>query len=159
MSTRVENNKSLSPDDYKLIENEHKLLDRFLADLRDTCCNLDNQLDCSICSKERLASCRGRFSSFLYRLLETTSTHYYHEESIMLSRLHVTEKYEYFRAHRQAHIDIIEELRVIADECGSLNQQGRTADGYRQLYNKISNLFAEHDSSFDTPFIQSTHQA
>lgn len=149
---------SLTTDDYILIEEEHEQLDKFLSDLRETCCNLDNQLDCKTCDREKVASCRGRFPSFLYRLLETTGTHYNHEETIMLSRSHVTEKYEYFRAHRQAHIAIIKEIKAIVDECDALEQQALTAEGYRQLYQKISKLFEEHERAFDSPFIQSTHK-
>ena len=155
MSNQTES-KSLAADDYMQIEKEHKQLDRFLSDLRETCCNLDNELTCTSCTKEKLASCRGRFSSFIYRLLEITVTHYHHEESIMLSRSHVTEKYEYFRAHRQAHVDIIDELKILTDECAALNQQNMTAEGYRLLYTQISILFHEHERSFDSPFIEST---
>ena len=155
MTNPLDNN-SLAVADYHQIEKEHQQLDRFLSDLRDTCCNLDNALTCTTCTKEKLASCRGRFSSFIYRLLEITGTHYHHEESIMLSRSHVTETYEYFRAHHQAHTDIIDELKILADACATLNQQNSTAEGYRLLYSQISYLFEEHERNFDTPFIEST---
>jgi hemerythrin len=148
---------SLLPEDYIQIENEHKQLNRFLSDLHDTCCSLDNELDCKSCTREKVASCRGRFPSFLYRMLETTGTHYNHEESIMLARPNITEKNEYFRAHHQAHSDIIKAVKIIAEECKALEQQALTAEGYRLMHQKISTLFEEHDRSFDTPFIQSTY--
>lgn len=147
---------SLSPDDYILIEEEHQQLDQYLNDLLETCCNINNQLNCSACGREKLSSCSGRFPSFIYRLTETTSKHYNHEEAIMLNRPHVTEKYTYFKAHRQAHTDLIKHLKVIAEKCDVLDQQGKTAEAYRQLYQEIAILFKEHDQHFDDPFIAST---
>lgn len=155
MSSHVQNIKGISADDYKLIREEHERLDRFLQDLRDTCCNLDNQLDCNSCSREKFASCHGRMYSFLYDLLDITDKHFYNEESIMLSRPHISEEYEYFRLHRQAHFNIMRSLKSIVDDCASLDERGITAEGYRQLYEKISTLFEEHGRLFDDPFIQS----
>src|SRR3972149_7675247 len=146
--------KKLAPADYLLIEEEHARLERLLHDLRDTCCNLDNLLSCQSCSSGKLASCRGRLPSFLYDVIDLSGNHYYHEESIMLSRPHVTEEYEYFRTHHQAHVDIMQKLNALVGECSSLDNQGSTAEGYRQFYKKLSDLFEEHDRCFDEPFIQ-----
>jgi len=74
----------------------------------------------------------------------------------MLSRPQVTVEYKYFRTHRQAHDNIMQELKSIAGECNSLDKLERTAEGYRHFYKKISDLFEEHDRCFDDPFIQST---
>ena len=146
MSNSLESLRNLSSDDCELIGKRHQQLESFVTDLRDTCSNLGNEFDCTACSTAKLASCRGRFPSFLYRLLETTGTHYHDEESIMLSRSHVTEKYEYFCTHHQSSsYDIIEELRLIVVECASVNQQGLPVDGYRQLYKKVSTLFKEEN--------------
>ncbi len=148
--------KSLATDDYVVIEEGHSRLHKFLNDLYNTCCNLDNQLNCDSCSGEKHASCKGHLPSFFYDLLDLTSKHFYHEESIMLSRPHVTEEYEYFRRHRQAHQNILRELNRLVNECTSLNKQSATAQSYRHLYKTISELFEEHDRAFDDPFIQST---
>jgi hemerythrin len=146
----------LSPADYRMIEEEHARLRRFLKDLQDTCCNLGNALDCGRCPGEKNASCRGHLPSFFYDLLDLAGKHFFHEESIMLGRPHVTEDYEYFRRHQQAHLSVMQELNAIVEQCNSLNKQGETAESYRQLYNRLSQLFEEHDRSFDDPFIQST---
>lgn len=142
----------ISPEDCMLLEEEHKQLDKYLSDIRETCINLENQLDCRSCGSEKHASCRGRFPSFLYRLLETTSKHYSHEEAVMLGGMHVAEKYEYFRMHRQAHVDTMIALKLIAEACDALEDKALTAEAYRQLYKKIINLFEEHSHTFDVYF-------
>ena len=148
--------KNLAPADYFLIEEEHERLKSLLHDLHDTSCNLDNMLSCQSCSREKFASCRGHLPSFFHDLIDVAGKHFYHEESIMLSRPNVTEDYEYFRNHRQAHANIMRELDVIVSECSSLDKMEKTDESYRQFYKRLSDLFEEHDRSFDDPFIQST---
>ncbi len=148
--------KSLSPDDYVVIEEEHSRLQKFLSDLYNTCCNLENQRNCDSCSGEKHASCKGHLQSFFYDLLDLADKHFYHEESIMLSRPHVTVAYEYFLRHRQAHQNILRELNQLVNECASLGKQGNISQSYRHLHKTISELFEEHDRTFDDPFILST---
>ncbi len=157
MPILVPSSNSLAPDDYALIDTEHERLERLLSDIEDTCWHLDSQHGCNSCSSLKFASCYGRLPSFLHDLIEITDKHFHHEESIMLSRPHVTEEYEYFRVHRQAHINIMLALRDVASDCVSLLQQKIIADGYRQLYRRVSNLFEDHEHAFDIPFIQSTY--
>jgi hemerythrin len=148
--------KQLSAADYHLIEKEHAQLERFLSDLDATCCNLNNSLDCQHCGTGKLASCRGRLPSFMHHVVELADKHFYHEESIMLSRPNVTEDYSYFRIHQQAHEDIMKKLIALRGECALLDSRGNTAEGYRQFYKNLSHLLEEHDRNFDDPFIQST---
>jgi hemerythrin len=156
MVIHVQAIKKLAAADYLLIEKEHALLERFLGDLRDTCCNLDNLLNCQSCGNEKLASCRGRWPSFAHDIVELAGKHFYHEESIMLGRQHVTEEYEYFRIHHQAHVDVMQKLYALLDECSLLDEQGNTDESYRQFYKQLTDLLEEHDHCFDDPFIQST---
>ena len=74
----------------------------------------------------------------------------------MLSRPNVTENYEYFRAHRQAHADIVRKLDAVVSNCFTLAAHKTTAEIYHLFYKSISNLFEEHDRAFDDPFLQST---
>ena len=148
--------KSLTPADYHLIETEHLRLKKFLNDLRETCCNLDNLLGCETCSGEKLASCRGRLPSFFVDIIDLIDKHFQHEEAIMLSRPHVTEDYAFYRLHNQAHAKILLELNAIIRRCHTINKRENTADAYRQFYNSLAQLFEEHDRAFDDPFIQST---
>ncbi|MBI1175740.1 MAG: hypothetical protein GC139_10830 [Sideroxydans sp.] len=150
--------KKLSPEDYRLIEDEHLRLHELLNNLRSTCCNLDSELGCQTCTREKMASCFGQLTSFFYNLINHSDNHFKHEEAIMLKRPEVTAEYEYFRDHRQAHHAIMKTLESIVSECMALNRQGNTAEGYRQLYNKVLELFREHDRAFDDPFIQSTRK-
>jgi len=156
MAIHVQSVSKLAPADYFLIEEEHARLKGLLHDLHDTCCNLDNLLSCQSCSSEKFASCRGRLPSYIHDLIDLVDMHFYHEESIMLSRPQVTVKYEYFRIHKQAHDSIMQELNSIVGECFSLDKLEKTAEGYRHFYKRLSDLFEEHDRCFDDPFIQST---
>ncbi|NOT67761.1 MAG: hypothetical protein HOP04_05445 [Methylophilaceae bacterium] len=148
--------RNLTPTDYLLIEDEHNRLKRFLGDLHDTCCNLDNLLNCQSCSKEKFASCRGRLPSFFLDLMDIVDKHFYHEEAIMLNRPNITEDYEYFRNHSHAHAKILLELSAIIRKCVAIDKLDTTAESYRQFFQNISDLFEAHDRDFDDPFIQST---
>ena len=159
MPIHQNNIKSLSAEDYRQIAREHARLERYLADLRETCQNLDNTLGCDTCGREKLASCHGRMHSFLHDLLDITGKHFVNEEAIMLSRPHVTEDYGYYRMHHQAHLQIMKALKGLVEQCGLLDRQGATDAAYRELFGKISVLFEEHDRAFDDPFIQSTRTA
>lgn len=147
--------KHLNPDDYIQIENDHLRIQKYVTDLRNICCNLTNNHDCQSCSREKRGSCGGLLPSFFYDLIGLVGRHFSNEESIMLSRPHVTEDYEYFHKHRKAHYDIMHQLEGVVSESSSLCNQGSMADSYRHLHSRILHLFEEHDRSFDDPFIQS----
>lgn len=148
----------LSPADYLIIEKEHKLLEKYLSDLGDacSCSHLETLPDCQSCDHGKQTSCQGRLPSFLFHIIDLANEHFDHEETIMLSRPHVTVEYEYFRIHHQAHLDIIQKLQALVDECLSLRNQVSPAEIYRKFHEKISTMFEEHDQVFDDPFIEST---
>jgi len=148
----------LAPADYLVIETEHKLLDKYLTDLRDACeCSkIGNLLNCQACDKEQQASCQGRLPSFLLHIIDLASEHFAHEETIMLSRPHVTEDSEYFRNHHLAHADLLQQLYALSDKCLLLRNNGNTADIFSQFHKTLKDLFEEHDRDFDDPFIEST---
>jgi hemerythrin len=150
--------KELSPADYLVIDQEHKLLEKFLDDLRDACAcsNLNQLTDCQTCDHEKMISCQGRIASFLFCVINLTGKHFEHEEAIMLSRPHVTVEYEYFRLHREAHYEIMNKLHALTDECFSLRNRSNPSEIYHQFYEILSDLFEEHNHSFDDPFLQST---
>jgi hypothetical protein len=149
---------ALSPSDYLIIEKEHKLLEKYLSNLRDACVcsNLDKLPDCQACAHEQQTSCLGRLPSFLFHIIDLAGRHFDDEESIMLSRPHVTEEDEYFRVHHLAHADIMQKLQALTDECLSLRNKGNVAEIYSQFYDQISAMLEEHDHLFDDPFIKST---
>ncbi len=147
--------KKLAPADYIIIEEEHVQLKRFLDDLHDTCCQLDTLVEQGS-EGEKTATYRGRLPSFLFYVTELATKHFNHEEAIMLSRPNVTEEYNYFRAHKQAHTEILEKLDILVDKCFSLDTQVGIAEIYHQFHKKLSDLFEEHDCAFDDPFILST---
>ncbi len=148
----------LVPADYAIIKKEHKQLEKYLNDIRDAC-NCSHQYplaNCESCDREKHTSCQGRLPSFLFHIIDLAGKHFDHEETIMLSRPHITENYEYFRIHRQAHLDIMQKLQALADNYLSARQVTNTAEIYRLFYEKISIMFNEHDCLFDDPFIEST---
>jgi hypothetical protein len=149
---------ALSPEDYLVIEKEHKLLEKYLIDLRDACaCSThDKPANCQLCDKEKQSSCLGRLPSFLFCIIEFAIKHFEHEEQIMLSRPQVTKNDEYFRAHQQAHFDNVQKLQALVNECLSLKNQLDIPKVYRYFYESISDMFERHDRLFDNPFIEST---
>lgn len=146
--------KQLAPDEYKLIEDEHLRLQNSLKNIRSTCRNLDNQGSCQNCSRERIAACQGRLVSSFYNIINITTNHFNHEESIMLRLSRVTQEFEDFRRHQQAHNNILNELNARVSQCSSLIAHGETAEAYRQLYKRMFELFEEHARLLDGPFIQ-----
>jgi hemerythrin len=150
--------KELSPADYLVIEKEHQLLEKYLNNLRDACycSNLDKLSDCKTCDSEKQNSCLGRLPSFLFHIIELAGMHFNDEETIMLSRPHVTLDYEYFRTHKQAHADIMQKLHTLTESCLALRSQDNVAEIYIQFHKTLSDLFEEHDRIFDDPFIEST---
>jgi hemerythrin len=158
MSVHVEAIKALAAADYDVIEKEHQLLQKFLSDLRDACaCSKQDTLpDCNRCDHEKQTSCQGRLPSFLYYVIDLAADHFDHEEAIMLSRPHVTVDYEYFRAHKLAHAEIMQKLNDLVDECFASDRESNTAEIYIQFYEELSKIFEEHDQPFDDPFILST---
>ncbi len=148
--------RKLTTAEYKLIEDEHSRLSDSLQNIRSTCRNLDNHGNCQSCSRERIATCQGRLISFFYNIINITTNHFSHEESIMRRLSVVTEEYEDFRSHQQAHNNILNELNAKISLCALLDAHGETAEAYRQLYKRMSELFEEHARLLDDPFIKST---
>lgn len=150
--------RKLAPADYLVIETEHKLLEKYLHDLRDACaCSKTKILpNCQSCDFEQQSSCLGRLPSFLLHIVNLARDHFDHEEAIMLSRPQVTEDSEYFRLHHQAHNELMQNLYDLSEECLLLRNEGSTAEIYGQFHQKLSELLAEHDRNFDDPFIAST---
>ena len=156
MAIHAQSIRNLAAEDYQLIEEEHLRLHELLDNLRATCCNLGNQLGCQGCSSEKLAACKGQLTSSFHNLVYLSDNHFFHEESIMRNWPRIAEEYEQFHRHRQAHAGIMVALHQTVSECAVLDGQGETAEGYRRLYTRMSELLEEHGHLFDDPFIRST---
>jgi hemerythrin len=148
----------LAPADYQMIEKEHELLKKYLSDLHQACaCSHSVTVpNDQSCNQGKQTSCQGRLPSFLFYIIDLAAIHFDHEEKIMLSRPQVNENYEYFQFHHQAHIDLMQNLQALADEYLSIRDKENIAGVYRHYYEKISDLFEQHDRLFDDPFITST---
>lgn len=148
---------SLAPEDYKLIESEHLRLRGTIDNLRDTCFNVGNQRGCTECTREKLGTCRGRLVSFYYNIMDFSTNHFKHEESIMLKWLRHENEYKDFLKHQHAHRGILHELAALVGESAVLDAQGKTAECYRRLFEGVGKLFEDHELMFDDPFIRSTN--
>lgn len=157
MLTHTQATDKPTAEDYLAIEKEHERLSKFLDDFLNvcTCRSLEKSIDCTQCENEQEASCQGRLSSFLFNAIEITSAHFDHEEKILLSKPHVTKDFTHFRLHRQAHEEFLQKLHALVEEHFSQKNLESTADVYRQLHKKLSDMFLEHDQLFDSPFLQS----
>lgn len=147
--------KTLTPEELQLIEDEHLRLHYSLENLRSTCRNLDNQHSCESCTREKIATCQGRLVSFFHNIVNITTNHFNHEESIMLRLSLVTQEHGDFRSHQQAHNSILDELKAKVSQCALLDAHGHTSEAYRQLHKTMSELLEEHARLLDGPFIQS----
>ncbi len=154
MAIHVEAVQNLNPEDLMQISEEHVRLGDSLELLCTTCHNLDNQLDCRSCNREKLASCQGRLVSFFYNVVNFSSTHFKQEEFIMLRQSGVTKDDEDFRRHQQAHSNMLNALYEIISECDLLDARGKTAEAYRNLCSRMSETFKEHDRMFDGIYLK-----
>lgn len=152
--------KKLSDADYLVIKKEHKQLEQYLSDLHYACAcsHLYRLPDCHTCAQAKQTSCLGRLPSFLFHIIDLAGKHFDHEEKIMLSRPHVTKDYEYFSFHHEAHVDLMLRLQALSDEYLSMRNQSYIAEIYHHFYEKITDMFEEHDRLFDDPFIESTSE-
>ena len=85
----------------QLIEDEHAHLERFLRDLRDTCCEFYSLKGCQGCGREKIASCQGRLISFEHVFLDFVIEHFGNEEKNMSEISRTQDTNEYFRLHQQ----------------------------------------------------------
>jgi hypothetical protein len=78
MSVHRQAIQELAPADYLVIEKEHKLLEKYLTNLRDACAcsNMDHLPDCQTCDQERQTSCQGRLPSFLFDIVDLAGKHF-----------------------------------------------------------------------------------
>jgi hypothetical protein len=150
----VEALKRLAPEEFMEINEEHLRLKNTLINLSATCHNLNNQLDCQSCDREQVATCQGRLISFFYNIINFSTTHFKHEESIMLRQPGITRNDAHFLLHQQAHIDLLNALDKIISDSDALYAKGKTAEAYRQLFRKISEQFEEHDRAFDSIYVR-----
>jgi hypothetical protein len=144
----------LTTADYLVIKKEHKELEKYLIDLREACACSD--LKCQTCAQAKQASCLGRLPSFLFHIVELAEKHFDHEEKIMLSRPHITNECEYFSFHHEAHVNLMLRLQALSYEYLSMRKENYIGEIYRRFYEKITDMFEEHDRLFDNPFIEST---
>ena len=144
----------LTTADYLIIKNEHKELGKYLIDLRDACACRD--LKCQTCAQAKQAACLGRLPSFLFHIVELSEKHFDHEEKIMLNRPNNTNECEYFSYHHEAHVNLMLRLQALSYEYLSMKNENYIGEIYRLFYEKITDMFEEHDHLFDNPFIEST---
>lgn len=95
--------RELTTVERQLIEDEHAHLERFLRDLRDTCCEFYSLKGCQGCGREKIASCQGRLISFEHVFLDFVIEHFGNEEKIMSEISRTQDTNEYFRLHQQEH--------------------------------------------------------
>jgi hypothetical protein len=145
---------ALSAADRQLIEDEHRRLESFLNDLRDTCCEYETTQSCQGCGMEKTACCQGRLVSFFYDFLDLVEQHFENEENILRGLIPSVEDEFDFVLHQQDHARLMLELRGVMQEALALNKLGKTAEAIRLLYRQATATFGEHASSFDSTFLR-----
>ena len=144
--------RTLNPVELGLIEREHAHLQRFLCDLRDTCCEFESGRNCDGCEHEKTVSCQGRMASFCYDFMDLVDEHFDNEEQFMRAGLASPEDDDDFLRHLQAHSRLTQEMRKSVLQALTLSKQGDTAAAVRLLYDEISRMFGEHARAYDRTF-------
>jgi hemerythrin len=144
----------LSAEERLLLDEEHARLERFLADLRDTCENFSAEGDCFSCSRAQVATCQGRLNSFNYDFLDLVAEHFENEEAIMLNSLKAADEDVYFLRHRAEHVRLMTEVKDLMRESADLSRQGNPSEAIRRLERKVAEMFGDHAHVFDVPFLQ-----
>ena len=140
---------ALLPADRRMIDEDHERLERFIRDLHDTCAELESADDCGDCDRERVASCQGRLTSFLYDFLDIMDNHFETEEKLMEACLTTPEQREYVHGHKAAHEKLRREVKVLLRELAEMNKQGSTMMAIRQFYRQVAVMFGNHAHEFD----------
>ena len=147
----------LSERERSAIHREHRQLTKYLGQLTSICNHFNEEVVpcCQSCGSGKQASCQGLFPSCLYLIIELTSSHFIHEEKIMLGQPDVTRDYEQFQKHYKAHAKIMDKLHKMVDEYFADSQHMKMSELYRNFYEDIKKLFDAHDKAFDNPFLKS----
>jgi hypothetical protein len=138
----------------QLFEAELKRLELFMGDLRDTCVEFSSASDCSNCSKERVATCRGRLPSFYYDLHDLVAEHLENTEKV-IGEAHKPERdAQVLKLRQQELAELMREVNRLVRESEIAGQQERIEVPIRQVYYLISKGFCTHFSAFDKRVLQ-----
>ena len=146
----------LSAEELKTINREHRQLSKYLDQLKSVCDYFNEEIapPCHKCKSGKQASCQGVFPSYLYHIIEITSSHFIHEEQIMLNQKNLTKEYEQFQKHQKAHAKVMAKLHKMVDEYFADSQHIKMSQLYRNFYHDITKIFESHDKAFDNPFLK-----
>ncbi len=139
--------------DRQLIEDEHAHLARLLCDLCDVCSAPALDVDCQLCSREKVASCQGRLPSFFHDFREFANAHFEHEEKIAASIKSSSTDGMNLKLHRQAHANLMREINQLIQESSAMNLQGNVRRAIRHFHQLILDKFGEHTGLFDDPML------
>ena len=145
--------RELTTVERQLIEDEHTHLERFLRDLRDTCCEFYSLKGCQGCGREKIASCQGRLISFEHVFLDFVIEHFGNEEKIMSEISRPQDTNEYFRLHQQEHDRLLQEMESLMHKLSTKSKQGHTAVAIREFHYRVAELFGKHAHTFDDFFL------
>ncbi|HQN64560.1 MAG TPA: hypothetical protein PLR90_08180 [Methylophilus sp.] len=145
---------TIPAQDLARIKDGHLELKRHLEHIHETCTYIKKSGDCTNCSSEKHASCKGRLHSLLIYGVEVAEEHFAHEEAVLLQGLTPTARTARFQAHLAAHEAILKKLEMVNTMCTELNRNVSTAEAYRNLYFQTSAIFNEHERLFDRPSLR-----
>jgi hemerythrin len=146
--------RALSLTERQLIEGEHARLERFLRELRETCCEFDSLEECQDCGREKIASCQGRLISFTHDFLDFVIEHFENEEKIMSEIYSTQQSNRYFQLHQQEHMKLVREMESLMHELSVMSRRGHTAIAIREFYYRVAEIFSKHARTLDDPLMQ-----
>ena len=135
----------------KSAKDDHARLDSLLRELREICCNFENDQDCQNCNREKIASCLGRWVSFTHVFLEFVYEHIEREEKIMAEMMgaHHSDRF----AHVQNHQQLVKKVEKMLHELPALSNQSCPSRAIRMFCDQVSTLLELHVQQFDTQLL------
>lgn len=154
MEMQPPDRRPLSASERQMIEGEHARLEKFLGDLRTTCCNFDLVADCQSCAREKIASCHGQLVSFTHDFLELVIEHCENEEDIMSEVFIAHQSHTSFLHHRQEHVKLVRSMESLMLALPGKSRQGHTAAALREFHARATEAFSKHSREFDATLLQ-----
>ena len=119
-----------------------------------SCCNIDNQNDCTGCGGEIAASCRGRMPSFCFDIVDVVGKHFHREETILFQGSPGHDENHHVLAHPEAHQKALSDLAGVVNSAYQLAKSGNISQAFRDLDRGLNSVLDEHDEHFDNTFLR-----
>jgi len=125
--------------EHATIHTAHQELEKLQNDLNETCRNLSTTKNCQSCSKELVACCKGRLSSYAHDFICLV------EERMLQDELEAEQDPIGLLSCQVNHDKLWSKVNNLAEGSVSLARTGSVAEGYSKLHGVISDILEGND--------------